>query len=141
MKITEWNIRHGGSNERIPKILSSLQSHDADIIVLTEFRSERLDLLLEGLRRLGYTDFISSNPGPNTNGIFIASRCHLGQIDSKYVSEGVKHRWLEVDVADYGFKLLGIHIPGASDKWGKKAFWESVIDYARDHTDEKVIMM
>ncbi len=141
MNILEWNIKHGGSLERIPKILGSIGSHDADIVVLTEFRTDHQDSLINGFERQGYSYFISSDPELKTNGILISSKLNLSPIESGYVKEGVRQRWLEVEIAEKQLRLLCLHIPGAGDVWGKEAFWRSVIQYATDRASERAIMI
>ena len=141
MKIIEWNIKHGGSERRIPGILSAIRSHDADIVVLTEYRIERKEQLMDGLQDMGYVYILTSDPMPRTNGILIASRSTLKPLSSPYAEEGVRQRWLEVEIVERGLRLLCLHIPGAGDSWGKEAFWRSVIEYARDHADDQALMI
>jgi exodeoxyribonuclease III len=141
MIILEWNIKHGGSEDRIPKILGSIRTHNADIVVITEFRTTHQESLINGLQEMGYFQFISSNPAPKTNGILVASKLEILPIDPSYVEDGVKQRWLEVEVVDRRFRLLCLHIPGAGDVWGKEAFWRSVVEYAKDHKTARVIMI
>ncbi|MHC1709393.1 MAG: endonuclease/exonuclease/phosphatase family protein [Methanomassiliicoccales archaeon] len=141
IKILEWNIKHGGSSERIPKIISSIISHDPDIVVITEFRTSHQDRLEEALTKGRYTQFITSEPQPRTNGIFIASKLALRPITSSHVQDGVKHRWLEVEIVEKKCKLLCLHVPGAGDVWGKEPFWRSILNYAEDNLDERVIMI
>jgi len=121
-KILEWNIKHGGSRERTPKILESVGQHDADIVVLTEFRTNHQDSLINGFEAQGYSHFVSSNPEPKTSGILVASKLNLTPITSEYVNEGARQRWLEVEIVEKQLKLLCLHIPGAGDVWGKEAF-------------------
>ena len=141
LKIIEWNIKHGGSERRIPGILDAIRSHDADIVVLTEFRIERQESLIKGFQDLGYSHFISSDPAPRTNGILIASRSKLVPIGSSYAEVGVKQKWLEIEVVEGQFRLLCLHVPGAGDGWGKEAFWRSVIVYAKDHLNDRALMI
>jgi exonuclease III len=37
MKISSWNIRQGGSKQRLPKILSAILKHNPDVCVLSEY--------------------------------------------------------------------------------------------------------
>lgn len=137
----EWNIKHGGSIDRIPKIISSIISHGADIVVITEFRTSHQERLVEDLAKEGYLHFISSEPQPKTNGIFIASKLAMRPLTSSYVQDSVKQRWLEVEIIDMSCRLLCLHVPGAKDAWGKEPFWRSVLKYAEDTVDERVLMI
>lgn len=40
VRLLVWNIRHGGG-ERIPRILDTLDRHQPDVVVLTEYRINR----------------------------------------------------------------------------------------------------
>lgn len=54
MKILQWNIKHGGNNSL--KIANELIQHNADIIVLTEFRNNQTgDTLRNSLNSTGYS--------------------------------------------------------------------------------------
>ena len=44
MKICAWNIRQGGST-RIKNIVETIFEHDADIVILTEFRIAKGNLI------------------------------------------------------------------------------------------------
>ena len=62
MRILSWNILQGGGR-RIDDILATLQSHQADIVALQEFRhSSSKTKLIAGLDELG----LSHNYIPNT---------------------------------------------------------------------------
>jgi len=71
----------------------------------------------------------------------VASKFKLSPINSKYVKEGARQRWLEIEIVEKQLRLLCIHIPGAGDVWGKEDFWKSVIEYARDNESERAIMI
>ncbi|GIO27984.1 hypothetical protein J43TS3_25950 [Ornithinibacillus bavariensis] len=43
LKILTWNIRHGGTKYTLDKIIQSLIFHNADVVVLTEFRNNDND--------------------------------------------------------------------------------------------------
>jgi len=141
IKIIEWNIKHGGSTERIPNILGSILKFDADIVVITEFRSPRQDELVAGLTTGGYTNFISSNPDTNKNGIFVASKVELRQIPTSYIHDGARQRWLEIEISDMNCRLLCLHVPGAGDSWGKEPFWKAILEYAKNNLEERVVMV
>ena len=54
MKIFAWNIRQGGRKNR-EQVLARCRNHDADIIVLTEFRRNDVgEYLSESLRAAGW---------------------------------------------------------------------------------------
>ncbi len=141
MKILTWNIKHGGSNGVIPKILLSILEHDPDIAVLTEYRVENGRLISESLRDKGWLYQLSSDPPPKTNGILIASRRDITKSPIDYGLPEASHRWLDVTLKDIDLRVLGIHIPGAGDKWGKEDFWKAVVDFGKSKEGEKVLMI
>ncbi len=64
-----------------PPIIDSLAHHNPDLVVLTEYRSDYLADLEQGLKKIGLPHVITTNPLPKVNGILVASReplpsCH-----------------------------------------------------------------
>ena len=54
MKITTWNIRHGGGT-RINEIIKWIKSHETDYFVITEYRNNENGVLLsKALAECGY---------------------------------------------------------------------------------------
>jgi hypothetical protein len=47
LSILTWNIRQGGSADRLPHILKWILHHDADIMVITEFQHKREGAMLQ----------------------------------------------------------------------------------------------
>lgn len=125
----------------MPKIIESILAHHADVVVITEFRSARQDELTKGLAAGGYSHFISSNPDPGKNGIFVASKVDLRPVPASYIHEGARQRWLEIEISDMNCRLLCLHVPGAGDSWGKEPFWKAVLEYAKDNLEERALMV
>lgn len=74
MKLVTLNIQHGGG-KRIPEILVYLQSQDADVIVLTEFReNSNAAALRSGLAAKGFHYFAGASVAPKENTVCIFSR-------------------------------------------------------------------
>ncbi len=141
MKILTWNIEHGGSS-RIDDILQTLVNHNPDLIVLTEFRAVNEIQIRDRLKNAGWYFQLSSNPEAKTNGIFIACKepIELYEIEQNRLPNA-QHRWLNVLVPRLGLYILGVHIPGATDKWGKEDFWKAVVQYAGDRIDTQSIII
>ena len=74
MRLLAWNIRQGGG-ARLPAISQALVRHEADILVISEYRggdsATRLGAALDGL---GYRHRTSLAPPPGKNGVLIAAR-------------------------------------------------------------------
>lgn len=141
MKILTWNIKHGGSS-RIDDILQTLVNHNPDLMVLTEFRVKNEIQIRSHLKNAGWYFQLSSNPEKNTNGIFIACKepIELYEIEQDRMPNA-QHRWLNILVPRLGLYVLGVHIPGSGDKWGKENFWKAVVQYAEDRIDTQSIII
>jgi hypothetical protein len=51
MRLLTWNIRQGGGS-RLPRIADALKRHDADIVVLSEYRGARFTRAPEASRHV-----------------------------------------------------------------------------------------
>src|SRR5258708_33052372 len=75
MRLLAWNIRQGGGS-RVARIADALTRHEADILVLSEYRGgEAAKRLLGALNSLGYAYVTALAPPPRFNGVLIAARC------------------------------------------------------------------
>lgn len=143
LKILTWNLRHGGSKKKVDYIIQSLIFHNADVIVLTEFRNNengnKIKLLL---KEYGWYNHTFSNPPENENGLLIVSKIPFN-VPSFYDYDLPKaeHRWSEIFLNDYDLTILGVHIPTIKDKWDKKNHWEVVIQYAKAKKENKCIII
>ncbi|MDP4160005.1 MAG: endonuclease/exonuclease/phosphatase family protein [Bacillota bacterium] len=141
MKIMTWNIRHGGSN-RITKILETIQGHNPDLLVLTEYHTgTNIDTKLKDL---GWGFQCDSKPGEKTNGILIVCKEPIVQ---SYISYGVNlpERWLEVTLPHRNLSVLGVYVPDArtDEKITRKkgAFLESVINFASERLNTQCMIL
>ena len=74
MRLLAWNIRQGGGS-RLPRIAEALKRHDAEIVVLSEYRGgPSAPRLSEALHSLGYRHATTVLPPPGRNGVLIAAR-------------------------------------------------------------------
>ena len=137
MKICAWNIRQGGST-RIKNIVETIFEHDADIVILTEFRIAKGNLIQSALLEKGWHYQITSNPEPKTNGIMIASKLPFEYEET--IVPSVKQRWLEVKMKENGVTLLAVHVPTSGDKWDKRQFWDDVISFAEKRKNDMAII-
>ena len=141
MRLVTWNIRHGANSKRLNGIVEALQAHDVDIIVITEFRNKP-DVPLEAmLRDRGWNWVSSTNPPTGINGILIASRFEMVDAGYDQLAPHPQERWIEVRFPNHGFSLSGVHIPGAGDKWDKRAYWRELIAIAKERVSENHILI
>ncbi|MCG7844583.1 MAG: endonuclease/exonuclease/phosphatase family protein [Methanomassiliicoccales archaeon] len=131
MRIMEWNLQFGGAQERLPGIIEAVRRHDPDLIILLEFRPEKVIEVSLSLAALGYPYILNSQPPPRTNGILVASKSTLRVVDGeREITHG--HRWLEVSPQGSDLRVLAVHVPGASDMAGKIEYWQALLNYAKE---------
>ena len=123
VKITTWNIRHGGGSrtEAIKAVLDEVQS--SDVLVITEFRpNKNADVICAHLESLGFTHQFRTVEEPKKNGVLVASKTPFeGSMDDALADHS--HR---VAVAQFpGLKLFGCYFPQQKEK-------QKVFDYLID---------
>jgi exonuclease III len=128
--IVAWNIRHGGgSGERSQEIVAALPGFDADVIVLTEFRSSSTGSLIKAaLARLGYS--VSHPDVPErANSVLAASRDRMiasYPLDPSLSDQ--RHLW----VVELGWlKLCAVYMPL---DLAKLPYWEALRRSAADES-------
>lgn len=142
MKIMTWNILRGGSN-RLTEILGTIQDHNPDILVLTEYHvGKKLDTKL---KELGWNFQYDSEPGENINGILIASKEPIIKCSNALYDINLPERWLEVTLPHRGLSVLGVYVPDArkdeKDTRKKAAFLESVLKFAAERINTQSIIL
>ena len=122
MRLLAWNIRHGGG-ARLAAIGQALAAHEADILVISEYRggdsANRLRAMLAGL---GYPYATTLTPPPGKNGVLIAARHPFGEHGA--VSDAVPEPYRMVRVEFAGLVLCGIYMPNLLKK---VPYWEALI--------------
>ena len=74
LRLLSWNIRQGGGT-RLSAITAALVRHEADILVISEYRGgDSASRLREALIGLGYRHQTGLAPPPGKNGVLIAAR-------------------------------------------------------------------
>ncbi|HOE52529.1 MAG TPA: hypothetical protein PKO24_02720 [Methanomassiliicoccales archaeon] len=136
MRIMEWNLQYGGAQERLPGILEAVRRHAPDLLVLLEFRPERVIEVSLSLTALGYPYILNSQPPPRTSGILVASKGALVQMEAPRVWSS-PHRWMEVSPEGSDLRILAVHVPGASDLPGKMEFWQTLLEYGKEAVERK----
>ncbi|MFG0327398.1 MAG: endonuclease/exonuclease/phosphatase family protein [Phycisphaerales bacterium JB037] len=134
-KLLAWNILHGGSSRRLPQIALSLLEHDADTIVLTEFRTHVGGQLRGLLADHGWHHQRCTQPPPRTNGILIASRSPLEDPRLPEPPESLSQRWLGARLPDLGLDLLALHLPDRLTDARRLVAWNALLDLARAARD------
>ena len=130
MRILNFNIRFGGE-KRTYKIVDYLLNNDFDMIVLTEFiKNDNGKEIIAKLVEKGYKTQPSNENGEL--GSFIASK-------EEFITKNIEDRWAEVYIPLMDLYVLGVYVP---DKSGtqKNLFWKKILDYAKKHVNNKVLI-
>jgi exodeoxyribonuclease-3 len=122
MRLLAWNIRQGGG-ARLPAIVEALARHDADVLVLSEYRGGDSALRLrEALERLGYPHTTSPRPPPGKVGVLIAARRRLRAPAALDEALPEPHRLVHVEIGK--LSLCGVYMPNLL---AKVPYWEAVV--------------
>jgi hypothetical protein len=111
LRLLAWNIWHGGGC-RLARIVAALATHDADVVVLCEYRRRTSAALCAALAALGYEHTSGIQPPPGRNGVLIAARHPLRARAPLSHRVEEPHRMLDVEVA--GLRLVGVYLPSSS---------------------------
>src|SRR5215813_5709795 len=121
IRLLAWNIRQGGGS-RLPRIADALKRHDADIVVLSEYRGgPSAPRLCAALHALGYSHAMTLVPPPGCNGVLVAARRPFrgqGAVDMRLPEP---YRMVSVDFGR--FRLVGIYMPNLR---AKIPYWEAL---------------
>ena len=107
----------------MPRITDALKRHDADIVVLSEYRGgPSAPRLVTALHALGYRHATTLVPPPSRNGVLVAARRPFREHSAVDVGLPEPYRMVNVDFAT--FRLLGIYMPNLL---AKIPYWEALI--------------
>jgi len=122
VRLLAWNIRQGGGS-RLPRIAEALARHDADILILSEYRGgAAAALLCQALKPLGYRHLSATAPPPGRNGVLVAARGPFrehGAIDSALPEP---YRLVRIDFTS--IELFGVYMPNLL---AKVPYWRALI--------------
>jgi exodeoxyribonuclease-3 len=143
LKLLTWNIRQGGSNKRIPRIVEQLGKHSPDVLLLTEYwEGEKGESIKYLLRDNGYRYIVTSNGGAKQNSLLFASLHPFDVVAPLYRSKSNRQRWLEIVFPQYELHIVGIHIPTNNNNVQEKLeFWEEVNSFAKTRCNSKTVIM
>ena len=122
MRLLAWNIRQGGGT-RLSAITQALAGHEADILIISEYRGgDSANRLRAALAESGYRHQSSLAPPPGRNGVLIAARCPLREHGA--IGAGLPEPYRMVRVEAAGLVLCGIYMPNLL---AKVPYWEALI--------------
>ena len=123
LRLLAWNIRQGGG-KRLSAITAALAQHEADVLVISEYRGgesgERLRAALAGI---GYGHVTAPTPpSSGGNGVLIAARLPFD--DDGPVSDAVPDPCRMVRAYFGALRIYGIYMPNLLKK---APYWEALI--------------
>jgi exonuclease III len=122
LRLLAWNIRQGGG-KRLAAIIAALAQHDADILVISEYRGGDAGARLRAaLASIGYGHASAAIPPPGGNGVLIAARYPFD--DGGPVSEAVPEPYRMVRAYFGPVRVYGIYMPNLLKK---VPYWEALI--------------
>jgi exodeoxyribonuclease III len=122
MRLLAWNIRQGGGS-RLGRIADALARHEADVLVLSEYRGgASATRLLGALNTLGYAYVTALAPPPRFNGVLIGARRPF--LEHSGIGSGLPEPYRVVSVEFAAFRLIGVYMPNLL---AKIPYWEALI--------------
>lgn len=129
MRLVTWNIRAGGGT-RLANIAAAIAVHQADVLILTEYRSGEAGQRLRAvLREQGYLWLSPVEPPGICNGVLIATRTRPGSL--AHVTEHVPEPWRMLTLTINRVRVFGIYMPNLK---AKIPYWEALIEASRPHS-------
>jgi exonuclease III len=128
LRLLTWNIRAGGGT-RLPRLAEAIAAFEADVLVLTEYRSGEAGRRLRAvLYDLGFAWLSPVEPPGIRNGVLIATRTRPRSVT--HVTEHVPEPWRMLAVTIDRVRLFGIYMPNLK---AKVPYWEALIEASGPH--------
>jgi exodeoxyribonuclease III len=122
LRLLAWNIRQGGG-ARLAAIAEAVARHDADAVVMSEYRGgDSAARLRAALTAIGYKYATETAPPPGRNGVLIASRLPFREHGELAAGLIEPYRIVGVELA--GLILFGVYMPNLL---AKVPYWEALI--------------
>ena len=136
MKVTTWNIRHGGGN-RINEIIKWIKNHDTEYFVITECRNNENGLLLsKALAECGYLFQLMPQIEKNKNTVMIASKHEFTGV---YFHNELGDDYSRViKVEDDEIIIYGVYFPQKNEK---KKIFEFLLNEMNQQSDKTRIFI
>lgn len=141
LKLLTWNILHGGGANRMPRITLAIVERSPDVVALTEFRSTVGGQIRGVLADHGLEHQLATPLSRKRNGILIASRYPLVQLNTVAPGDLWSNRWLEAGLPDFALRLAAVHVPDDTQMTRKVEYWHHLLAYGRLHARSRSVVM
>jgi exodeoxyribonuclease III len=122
MRLLAWNIRQGGGS-RLSGIVAALGRHDADVLILSEYRGgDSAERLCAALRSTGYRHVTELVPPPQRTGVLIAARRGFSAHGALCLDVPEPYRLVDVDLG--AVRLTGVYMPNLLRK---VPYWQALV--------------
>jgi exonuclease III len=123
VRLLAWNIRQGGGS-RLAGIMAAIVRHDADVLILSEYRGgNSAERLRVALKACGYRYVSRLVPPPGRTGVLIAARRRF--VERGPACEAVEEPWRLLDVDLGVLRLTGVYMPNLLKK---VPYWQGLVD-------------
>jgi exonuclease III len=122
VRLLAWNIRQGGGS-RLVGIMAAMARHDADVLILSEYRGgAAAERLCAALKASGYRHVTKLAPPPQRTGVLIAARRRF--VERGPVCPRVEEPWRLIDVDLGVLRLTGVYMPNMK---AKLPYWQTLV--------------
>jgi len=122
VRLLAWNIRQGGGT-RLAGIVAALLRHDADVLILSEYRGgDSADRLRAALKVAGYRHVSELMPPPGRTGVLIAARRGFATHGALCVDVPEPYRLVDVDCG--AVRITGVYMPNMLKK---VPYWQALV--------------
>jgi exonuclease III len=122
VRLLAWNIRQGGGT-RLAGIVAALLRHDADVLILSEYRGgDSADRLRAALKVAGYRHVSELMPPPGRTGVLIAARRGFAAHGALCVDVPEPYRLVDVDCG--AVRITGVYMPNMLKK---VPYWQALV--------------
>lgn len=122
LRLLAWNVRQGGG-ARLAAIRDAIARHEADIVVISEYRGgEAGTRLREALADIGFRYTTRLAPPAGRSGVLIAARRRFRQHGPLGSELPEPYRIVAIELS--GIRLCGVYMPNLL---AKVPYWETLI--------------
>jgi exodeoxyribonuclease-3 len=122
LRLHPWNIRQGGGT-RLSRIVAAIAKHEADVLVISEYRGgESGERLRAALAAIGYAHITAATPPAGGNGTLIAARQPFD--DGGPLTDAVPEPYRIVRAYIGPLRIYGVYMPNLLKK---VPYWQALI--------------